>query len=736
MYGTKYILSFNNDLNERYDIYFDFLGFSGIITQLTGTDDVLTIRSTSGDENKMEAILGKEALINIFVDQTMPISIADLVATHDNDIRVTIYKNEDFTKSEFQGFIVVEDNNQPFLDPPFTLSVRALDGLGLLKGVDLQDLNKLLFVGNYSILSWIAQILYKTDQTLNLRVYFNIYESSMNQSGDPLVQTFLNAITFSQGDAFNSQATDPSVDINKTAADDCYTALEKIVRCLRCRLFQEGGVWNLVSLYEYLNPAGFTYREYAFDTPTNGIAQVYPVAVGNNKNYQVVVGKNQLIHPVSEDQLYYLKIAKKWLKLTYNYDQSQNKVCNQDFSEGTRDATYDAVISSAILDASISPVVNLQTLGYDLYCWDHFNGTITQPGVYENPYPALPPDKRAYIREVIDALGYVKERYAVIEHSPAGLTYIISKEFLIDNNDALVISASMRTKTSHLGQVGFGWLIVQLIADDGTYWAINGAEGPGISNLEANRATWWQTDSNFRNSGSGFNGTPGFGYLGVSGTGDANQWVQVSMGQYKAPIAPRSGRIRVILTNQGAYADEMWYKDLSVKITPYLQGSYTALKGDYNYSATGFNIKQTEADTVEISDSPKRYFKGALLRGNGDLCTPTWSRAGVIESKRFTQLMQQIMYTNLCRMVAKIEGSWRGLSYVPADDNTIVRSNGFLNSFSFEDGPTPTKRFMLTSFEKKYGTGQWRGVFVEMLADQNDIGFSIPDTYKFSYIFQ
>lgn len=734
MYATKYILTFGNDLNERYDIYFDVLDYVGPITQLTGPDDVLTIRCTSGDENKMEPILGKEAIINIIVEEDTSISISDLVAQHDNDIRVSVYRDEDYTRPDFQGFVVVEDNSQPFLDPPYTLSVRALDGLGLLKGVDLVDANGLRFVGNYSILEWISQILYKTGQTLNIRAYFNFYESSFNTVLGPLEQTFLNAITFSQGDAFNSQPTDPTIDVNATAADDCYTALEKIVRCLKCRLFQEDGRWNLVSLYEYLNPAGFTFKEYALGDPVSGIVPVGTVDSGILKNYSATIGKQQAIHPVTEDQMQYLKLAKKWIKLTYTYDQSQNKVCNQDFSEGDRNVTYDAVINSSILDPSITPAIDLQTEGYDAYCWSHFNGTTV--GINSNPFPQIAPDKNAYIRSVIDQLGYEKERYMVIENTSVP-TYIVSSEFLLDTSDALEITMTMRTKNGHSGIVGFLFAWVLLTGDDGTFWALNCAEGPGVADPEANKATWLQTNSQFRNSASGFNGTPGCGYLGLN-TGNPNAWTGVSAGQYKPAITPVSGRVRILLVNSSSYNDEMWYKGLSVTITPYLQGSYKALKGDYNYSASTNNIKQTEADDVEISDSPKRYFKGALLRANGDLCTPTWGRGGLPmpESYRFTQLMERIMYNHLYRMCEKIEGTWRGLVYVPADDNTVIRPNGFLNSYMFEDSDTPTKRFMLTSFEKSYGPGTWRGVFVETLKDNNDTGFILPDDFKFSYIFQ
>lgn len=736
MYKTKYILGFTNDLDELYEIYFDFLNYEGDPTELTGTDDCLTIRSTAGDENKLEPILGTEALINIFVDENTPLGIADLIAEHDNDIRVTVYRDEDYSKSIFQGFIVVEDNSQPFQDRPYILSVRALDGLGLLKGVDLVDADSLRFVGSYSVLSWIAQILHKTGQQLKLRVYFNFIESSFMANVGALEQVFLNSITFSQGDAFNSQSTDPTVDINATTADDCYTALEKMVRCLRCRLFQEDGRWNLVSLYEYLNPDGFSFKEYSFGDPVDGIVPFTVVDSGLNQNYKVNVGKDQILHPINEDQNLYLKLATKWIKLSYTYDQSQNKICNQDFSEGDRNATYDEVISSSIIDASITPVVNFQTLGYDAFCWDTFDGSVFDT-ILIAAYPANPSTGKIFIREVIDELGYTKDRFLVIKNVLGGVPIMCrSQKMLADVNDILQVSFSLRLRNNEAGD-SLTSCFIYLYGDDGSHWALNAIDDGTVI---GNPTQWMPVDANFRNTpisnGSFFcSFHPGqaksiFNSSSINTAHLQNQFFA------KLPI---SGHIEFIFINSQEHGagQEVWVKDLSITLLPYLTGTYQELKGDYNYSANTSDIKQTLSEDIEISDSPKRYFKGALLRPDGlSLATPTWKRVGKDESFRFAQLMERVMYNHLYRMVQKLEGTWRGLVYVPEDDVSVIRPNGYLCSYAFSDHDTPTKRFMLTSFEKDYTTGQWRGVFIETLKDQNADGFVLPDTYKFSYVFQ
>jgi hypothetical protein len=728
VYGTKYILGFNNDLNELYEIYFDVLDYAGDSAQLLGSEDVLKLRSTGGDEDKMTPILGTEALIDILVDVDTPLSIADLIAQHDNDIRVTVYREKNYTLPIFQGFIVVEDNSQPLMDAPFVLSVRALDGLGLLKGVDLVDTNGLRFVGPYSVLNWIAQILYKTGQTLPIRVYFNWYNAAFNTTQNPLEQAYLNSITFSQGDAFNAASTDPTVDINALTADDCYTALEKIVRCFRCRLFQEDGAWNLVHLGEYLNPAGFSYTEYAIGTDMSGAVTTTPTDTAQNVLLDIPIGKEEIIYPGQEDQIIYLKLGTKWVKLTYTYDQSQNKVCNQDFSEGDRNAAYDEVISSSIIDSTIQPVVNLSTQGYDVYCWEHLQATTG--GSFPQPYPSIPATKRGFVRQVNDLLGFTKDRFLVIEVENDNIfSYFRSSSFLIDTGDILQISFSWRTRLDiHFGGA-FTTATVILYGDDGTQWALRSV---GDGSVPGNPTKWEQIISGTEAIGTGFITDTTAQWISCS----ANNNISTANPPAKAPI---SGRCEILLggfvDSDGGNPLEYWYKDLTITILPYLNGSYQQLKGDYNYLSSNQTIKQTDKEDVEISDSPKRYFKGALVTGTGAvLLAPDWHRVGISEHLRFQQAMGMVIYSHLRRMMHKIEGTWKGLVY----RNAAFEEHpaGYLGFYHFSDADEPTKKYMLTSFDKNIGTGQGRGVFVECLADQNDVGLISPDDYQFSYIFQ
>lgn len=724
-FGTKYIAAFTNELNELIEIFFGFPDFEGTPIPLECSDDGLAIKSVMNDDNKLGTVIGQEANIKINVYEETPLDIFDLIAATDNAIQVTIYRRQNYNSFIFQGFIAVEDNSQPFYDPPLVLTLRALDGLSLLKGVDFVDNNGYLYTGNFTIIQWIAECLWKTGQQINLRVYFDIYHTGFFEAA-ALSQIFLNSNTFSKGDAFNVNELDPSIDLAALNADDAYTALEKIVRCLRCRLFLEDGKWHLVNMWEYFNPKGMSYTEYSFGSPyTTGMVDVEIVEAVLDQQYAAIIGKKQPTYPVTleeggeADQLIYLKLATKWNQLNYDYNQALNKICNQDLTDigpSDRNATFDEVISSTIIDLNIWPVVNLQTQGYNAFCWTHKDGPILSP---------VPPSKDAFIRQVLDQNGFLYQTFLVLQET-SEITFFISTAILVDAGDKFSMSVEFRTKNKTETQENQPAAYVKFSGDDGSTWWLSSFDSD-----EINHPTTWIKAVGF--IGHQFTSQTITRPDGSTVTVDTNIWASISSGQ-TIPVVPGSGSIQVYLPSNIVGGGEYWFKNLSVTINPFLNGSYLQITGDYNFSGSNNNIKQTSNLDVEISDSPKRYFKGALLDQNGKVLSPIWSRRDYFDLLRFTAIMGRLIYNSNYRQIIKIEGTFKGLIY--RDSNFGEHSNGFLNVFSFQDGSFPQKKFILTSFEKDYGTGTFRGVFVETANDNNDTGFVTPDNYTFNYLFQ
>jgi hypothetical protein len=748
LYRNKYILSFDNDLNENYEIQFNFKDYSGETWRLFGTEDCLTIRSTSGDENKFEPILGREALINIAVGPVTEngirwsnddLVIDDLVAEHDSDILVSVYKDQDYARPVFQGFIVVEDNSQPFLDPPFTLSIRALDGLGLLKGVDLLDTEGNVFSAPLTPIGWISQILYKTAIPLHIRVYFDFVNTTFPDI-DPINHFMIPATTFQQGQ-LQPASTDPTVDIAASEVDDCYTALEKIVRCLGCRLFQEDGYWHLVSVYTHCIQTPVQYQEYQMTDPVSGIVGYGITARVSYPSYDIPVGPagEYTIHPVQDDAMRYIKLATKSFKLSFAYDQSLNKVENQTLTQlGNSEPANDELINEETIDASLDQnnTNNFQfkTFAYDFFGWKTYQSPRQQPYLF--PLQANP--RKFFIRVVHDLLDYENERFAVLENSGSSQhqTIAVPSTFLIDSGDVLQLSINWRMRNADPGEIPPITMSVILKGDDGSFWALR--VSATISGSGGVPSAWdWRS---FPDPNTGDGAVPIFGPALVP-DGGYTSWSTLSANDIAtAPAkAPVSGVVQVYIWGKN-YADtnELWFKDFSVTVIPYLQGSYSVIKGDYNLAISNNNIKQAFSAAVEISDSPKRYFKGALLQNDGKSLMPTtWVRQDSPGDKpaRFAALMAKLRYNQLYRQNEKIEGTFRGLTYIDPSNIGQPRHAGFLNNYLFVNHPVPSKKFMLTSYEIDYAKGSGRRVFVECLKDFNDTGWVEPNQTPFQYLF-
>jgi hypothetical protein len=275
---------------------------------------------------------------------------------------------------------------------------------------------------------------------------------------------------------------------------------------------------------------------------------------------------------------------------------------------------------------------------------------------------------------------------------------------------------------------------ILLYGIDGTFWALEYAP------QGTNKPVWLQMPDNTFQIGGNTPAlsTPQFIDSAINGYSNCTTVLQSPSGFYYG-TAPVSGDIEILflyLRDQLPAPTEYWIKNIQITVIPFINGTFKPLKGDFNFSSSNQAIKQTLSQDVEISDSPKRYFKGAILQDdNLTLMSTKWVRSDYpTPTKRFTQLMEQIMYNALYRQFQKIEGTFRGLTYVTATYDVLEA--GYLNSYYFTNHPVPTKKFMLTSFEKDYGTGKGRHVFVEILNDINDIGQTEPDNYIFQYKFQ
>ena len=76
----------------------------------------------------------------------------------------------------FQGYLVMDDNQEAFMPPGQDVTLTALDGLGLLRNVELTDTLGGRLTGKHSLIQIIAYCLYKTGNLNQFIVADNLFE--------------------------------------------------------------------------------------------------------------------------------------------------------------------------------------------------------------------------------------------------------------------------------------------------------------------------------------------------------------------------------------------------------------------------------------------------------------------------------------------------------------------------------------------------------------------------------
>lgn len=190
----------------RYDVEED--GFTGDITPLIPVDIPLTIEHLSySDDLLSDPIKGSTTTLNI--ECRTNFQYIGLYSEADMTFRAKVYRGTT-PALHWQGWIS-SDYTEPYDALPYTVSITALDGLGLLKFIDFKDSVGDVYTGRETEREIILNILGKIGYT-EFDEFVNLYEDRINSDTDDSPLTQIKA----EQDVFQSE--------------DCYTALVEILK--------------------------------------------------------------------------------------------------------------------------------------------------------------------------------------------------------------------------------------------------------------------------------------------------------------------------------------------------------------------------------------------------------------------------------------------------------------------------------------------------------------------------
>ena len=220
-YGTKYYCQFMDYYDNLINVDFDFKDYSGDSTKLKCREGSGHIYQPEQTENVFHPMRGSEFSIDLL--STTNFALIDFYVANKREVKVTVTKAG---STIWVGWLVPNKYSEPYIAPPYFVTITALDGLGELQTYNWEWKNTMtpMFIISYC--------LKKNQLDLDIWESVNLYEESMSTGvGD----TPLNACYF------------PT---RKYYGMSCYDVLSDLLTGLGAEIQQVGGAWKITRIRE------------------------------------------------------------------------------------------------------------------------------------------------------------------------------------------------------------------------------------------------------------------------------------------------------------------------------------------------------------------------------------------------------------------------------------------------------------------------------------------------------
>lgn len=255
-YSEKYYITFCT--KDGRDARFSFLknDYEGSSTELTGQPVPVTINYDSEDDFKFSPIRASSCEVNMVFDEDDGVGFEDIWTADERE-----YKGELVVDSILQwtGYLIPNGFQYAFVGGKYNAQATFSDGLGTLEDYIFRDENTNKPYGNSDLTyndgflfpwSLIAtEILRKLDLDLDLWCCVNSYEQTMAKTGDtrdadPLSASYVNVKTYIK----ESEEKDKPYWSKKGEEWNCKEVLENLLHIFGARIYQEKGVWRIISI--------------------------------------------------------------------------------------------------------------------------------------------------------------------------------------------------------------------------------------------------------------------------------------------------------------------------------------------------------------------------------------------------------------------------------------------------------------------------------------------------------
>jgi len=314
--AEKYRLDFYTHQGDQCRVSFFVEGYVGDITNLIGTSRPFVLTEFNNDEDVFKPIRALKADVEIIASSST-ISSDGFLANADTDIELRFFFI-DMTTSFWKGYVLQTEFEEVWFDGNHILRVSATDGFGVLKNIKLSN-NGSALNGMYTPFQYLAFAMQEIPFDLTIyTIINNLYHDSMSSTLPQtcLVQTKIDSRTFEE---------------TPTLFNDCYKVIENINNAFNQTVFQYYNGIVMLRLEDLYAPTTTNLR---------GVSVNGATIINLSRRYDVQIGVNQTLKPISPDMLRFIKRQVKNNTIQYNYSNYEEVVKNSSFSRGTLQNVY------------------------------------------------------------------------------------------------------------------------------------------------------------------------------------------------------------------------------------------------------------------------------------------------------------------------------------------------------------------------------------------------------------
>ncbi len=162
-------------------------GYAGSSEEMTfaGDEPILITWEARGDEF-YAPIKASEATINILCKENF--HYLSLFTSDPRQFRVSIYRSGALY---WRGFVTADLYSETFTAPPYTVTIKAVDGFNLLESYIFKDLMSIGTSGRLSLWNLTTRCLDLLELDIEVSDWLDLYGEGMNESVSPLRQTYI-----------------------------------------------------------------------------------------------------------------------------------------------------------------------------------------------------------------------------------------------------------------------------------------------------------------------------------------------------------------------------------------------------------------------------------------------------------------------------------------------------------------------------------------------------------------